>query len=143
MTQAIEAAITAISGVVAGVSGIVAAPNYPSDIQSDGPFAAIYLSTGTLALGAVGTKRDLINITVDVLVRRTDLASNLATLTPLIDTVSLALANEVSGSGQRFSGTISTFESIQLSLLPNIDYSGVQHIGYRFNMQNVKILVSL
>lgn len=143
MTQAIEAAIAAIATVVSGVSGVVQAPTYPNETQNYGPFAMTYFQNGILEGGAIGTKRGLININIDLLLQRNNLPDNLAQLTPLIDTVSLALLGEVSGSGGRFAGTISAFEKISIQLLPMVEYATVQMIGYRFTLQNVKILVNL
>lgn len=142
MTQPIEAAIYAISQVVAGVSGIVQAPNYPNETQSYGPFALTYFQNGTAEGGPIGTRRNLINISIDVLIFRDNLPAALATLTPLIDLVTFALMAEVSGSGQRFTNTISTFDKISIQLLPMVEYAGKNTIGYRFTMMNVKLLVS-
>jgi hypothetical protein len=80
---------------------------------------------------------------VDVLAPQNDLARDLAILTPLVDLVSLALVGQVSGSGQRFGNTISTFDTLRVDYLPNVDYAGVPMRGYSFVMENVKILVSL
>jgi hypothetical protein len=143
MTQAIEAAVTAIAGIVANVSGIRQAPTYPNETQNVDPFAVTYFLDGRIEAGAIGTKRNLINIRVDLLAPKNDLARDLAILTPLVDTVSLALVGQVSGTGQRFSNTISTFDTLRINYISDVDYAGVPMRGYSFTMENVKILVSL
>lgn len=143
MTQAIEAALAQISSVVGAVSGIRQAPTYPNETQNIDPFAVTFLVDGQIHAGPIGTKRDLLNVRVDVLLPKVDLPRDLATLTPLVDTVSLALVGEVSGSGQRFGNTISTFDTLRITYLPDVDYAGVPMRGYSFVMENVKILVSL
>jgi hypothetical protein len=140
-----EKAISEIAYVVSNVPGIKQAPAQPSETQNEYPFAAIYLATGTLGLGPTGTHKSLYNIAIDVLTNRMDLPNDLSILHPFIDLITSALDAEVSNSedglpGGCFNGTISTFESVSISFLPKVDYAGVQMIGYRFLMNNVKIL---
>lgn len=143
MTQAIEAAVTQVAAVVGAVSGIRQAPTYPNETQNVDPFAVTFFLDGRIEAGAIGTKRTLVNIRVDLLIPKVDLPRDLATLTPLVDTVSLALVGEVSGTGARFANTISTFEGLRITYLADVDYAGVPMRGYSFVMENVKILVSL
>jgi hypothetical protein len=143
MSEAVELALAAIATVVSGVSGIRQAPTYPNETQNVDPFAVTYVVDGRIECGAVGTKRDLLNINVDVLIPKNDLARDLAKLTPFIDTISAALVGQVSGTGARFSSTISAFESLRIKYLGDVDYAGVPMRGYSFTMENVKILVSL
>lgn len=143
MTQPIESAITQIAAVVGAVSGIRQAPTFPNETQNVDPFAVTYFLDGQINAGPIGTKRDLINIRVDVLIPKVDLARDMATLTPLVDTVSLVLIGEVSGSGQRFGNTISTFDTLRISFMSDVDYAGVPMRGYSFTLENVKILISM
>jgi hypothetical protein len=143
MSEAVELAIAAIATVVSGVSGIRQAPTYPNETQNVDPFAVTYFVDGRLECGAVGTKRDLININVDLLIPKNDLARDLAILTPFIDTISAALVGQVSGTGARFNNTISTFDTLRIKYMGDVDYAGVPMRGYSFTMENVKILVSL
>ena len=140
MTQPFETALTQIASIIAGVSGIHQAPEHPGETMNDFPFAAIYLTTGTFGGGAVGTTKGLYNIAIDVLTNRMNLPNDLAILNPFIDTVPTALEAQISGSGQRFSNTISAFGDITIQFIPMVDYAGVKMIGYRFVMNDVKIL---
>jgi len=142
MTQAIEGALIQIATVVRGVTGIKAAPTNPNETQNEFPFAVTYVSSGNVSGGAIGTTKSLNNIAVDVLTNRMDLQNDLAILIPFLDTVPAALNAEIEGNGDRFSNTISTFDRITYQLLPQVDYAGAQMIGYRFVMENVKILWS-
>jgi len=143
MTKTHAAAIAAIAAVVDSVSGITLAPTYPRETMNETPFAVTYVTNGEIDAGPIGTRKSLTNIAIDVLIIRRDIALDMETLTPFIDSVPAALLTEISTGGDIFSGTIDTFESISIEFLPQIDYGGVQMIGYRFLMNNVKILVSL
>lgn len=132
---------TQLASVVANVSGIRQSPTNPNETQNDYPFAAIYLMRANTGKGSVGTGKALYTIAIDVLTPRLDLANDLAILDPFIDSIPLALTNEVSDNGDRFSGTISTFEDIDISYIVT-DYNGVPVRGYRFQMNNVKILTN-
>ena len=140
MPQPFEKALTQIAYVISNVAGIHQAPERPGETQNDYPFAAIYLTTGNLGLGAIGTRKSLYNIAIDVLTARLDLARDLEILNPFLDTVVDALVAEVSDDGGKFENTISTFDEITMQFIPRVDYAGVQMIGYRFVMSNVKIL---
>jgi hypothetical protein len=139
----IATALTAISAVVAGVSGIKRAPDNPMENINEYPFALTYVMDGTLNIGPVGTKKSLLNIAIDLLTPRRDISLDMAILTPYLDSIPTALVSEISYSGDIFSGTINTFGSLRLEFLPFYDYAGAQMIGYRFIMENVKLLVNL
>jgi len=129
----------AIMAVVAGVSGIAQAPTNPNDTQNVYPFVAGYLSTANVGGGAIGTNKALYNISLDLLTKMNDLASDLALLDPFIDSIPAALEVEIT-TGDRFGATISTFDSITIQFIPGVEYDGVPCRGYRFILNNVKIL---
>lgn len=134
------AAKTQIAAVVAGVTGIHQAPTNPNETQNDYPFCAIYLASGNLGAGPIGTRKSLYNVVIDLLTRRINLPDDLALLDPFIDSIPAALIAEVSATGDKFSNTISTFDEITMTFIPSVDYAGVQMIGYHFVLNNVKIL---
>lgn len=140
MTTNFVNAKTQIAYVISNVPGIHQAPVNPMETMNDYPFAAIYVATGNLGAGAIGTRKSLYNIAIDVLTPRLDLNRDLEILDPFIDSIPDALVAEVSGSGNRFSQTISTFTEITIQFIPMVNYAGVQMIGYRFVMVDVKIL---
>ena len=136
----VRTALDAIVSVVSGVSGIRQAPVNPTEGANVYPFAMCYVINGRLVNGAIGTRKHLVNVAVELLTARKDLARDMALISPYIDSISSALLAEVSDSGTRFAGTVSAFESIDYELLQDFLYAGVQMIGYRFTMTNVKIL---
>ena len=138
--MSVRTALDAIITVVSAVSGIRQAPTNPTDNPSAYPFAVSYVMDGQLVNGAMGTRKHLVNIAIELLTARKDLARDMALISPYIDSISSALLAEVSDSGDRFGSTISAFEGINYELLPEVNYAGVQMIGYRFTMTNVKIL---
>ena len=138
--MSVRTALDAVISVVSGISGIRQAPTNPTDNPSIYPFAVCYVMDGQLVNGAMGTRKHLVNIAIELLTARKDLARDMALISPYIDSISSALLAEVSDSGDRFGGTISAFEGINYELLPDVTYASVQMIGYRFTMTNVKIL---
>jgi hypothetical protein len=142
MTQPFENAIAQIANVVSNVNGIKQAPPQPTEKFTEFPFASIYLTTGNLAVGPIGTRKSLYNIAIDVLTDRKSLPDDLVILHPFIDTIPEALLAEVSGNGNRFEQTISTFNDITIQFIPGVTYAEIDMIGYRFIMVDVKILVN-
>lgn len=140
MTQEILNACAAIAAVVDGVDGVKRAPGVPMENINDYPFALVYPADGEMNIGPVGTRKSLSNIFIDLLTVRRDINLDLTLMIPFIDSVTLALNNEISYNGDRFSGTIQTFEKVRFEFLPMYPYAGPDMIGYRFIMENVKIL---
>ena len=140
MTSEILNACTAIAAVVGGVSGVKKVPAVPMENINEYPFALVYPMDGVINVGPVGTRKSLTNIFIDLLTVRRDINLDLTLMIPFIDSVSLALNSEISYSGDRFSGTIQTFENVRFEFLPIYPYAGPDMIGYRFIMENVKIL---
>lgn len=143
MTQPIENVLLQVSTVVGAVSGIVGAPQYPPENITYDPFAVTYLMNGTVGGGAVGTKRDLITVVIDVLIPKRVLDQDLAVLVPLIDPVTHALLAQISSGGSKFASSIDTFDEITLTFLPKVEYGAIEMTGYRFAMQKVRIQVAL
>jgi len=139
----VATAVAAIAAVVDGVSGVTLAPTYPRETMNESPFAVTYVITGEIDIGPIGTRKSLLSIAIDLLIPRRDIALDMETLLPFVDSIPNALLSEVSTGGDVFSGTISTFEFLSIEFIPQADYGGAQHIGYRFLMNNVKLLISL
>lgn len=129
-----------IMTVISNVPGVNQAPINANDTQNIFPFAIGYLSTGELGVGPIGTRKSLYNVTIDLLTKTNNLSADLELLDPFVDSIPLALLQEVSDNGDKFSNTISTFDRINIQYIPLVDYSGVSCRGYRFIMVNVKIL---
>ena len=138
--MSVRTALDAVVSVVSAVSGIRQAPVNPTETANVYPFVMCYVINGRLVNGAMGTRKHLVNIAVELLTARKDLARDMALISPYIDSISSAIIAEVSDSGDRFTGTISAIEGIDYELLQNFNYAGVEMIGYRFTMNNVKIL---
>ena len=138
--MSVRTALDAVVSVVSAVSGIRQAPTNTTETANVYPFVMCYVINGRLINGAIGTRKHLVNIAVELLTARKDLARDMALVSPYIDSISAAIIAEVSDNGTRFAGTISAIEGIDYELLQNFNYAGVEMIGYRFTMNNVKIL---
>lgn len=148
MPEPFEGAINRIIAVLRTVSGIENVPLNPPSVMSYQTFGLVYPSTGTFDASPTGTKKGLHTLSVDILSKDMDKARVIEKIKPFIDTVSMSLIRQVSydsdgNPGQRFNNTISTFESVTYSFIPEADYGGVPVTGYHFQMNGVKLLTSL
>ena len=144
----INSAIDQIVAVLRTVSGIENVPINPPSVMSYSTFGLVYPSTGVFDASPTGTKKGLHNLAVDILSKDMDKAKVIERIKPFVDSIPLVLLRQVSfdssgNPGQRFSNTISTFESVTYSFIPEADYGGVSVTGYHFQMNNVKLLTSL
>jgi len=139
----VAATVAAIAAVVDSVSGVTLAPTYPRETMNESPFAVTYVVGGEVDAGPIGSRKSLLSIAIDLLIIRRDIALDMEALLPFVDSIPNALLSEISTGGDIFSGTISTYDYITIEFIPSIDYGGVQMIGYRFLMNNVKLLVSI
>jgi len=142
MANEIKDMMAAVATVVDSVSGIRTATSEPKEKPQEDTFAVVFMFSAKIDLAPQGSRKSLSSIAIDILRVRRDLPRDLATLNPLLDSIPLALCAEVTDTGDKFGGTISTFKDIDVQLLPAVDYGGALHIGYRFLMNGVKILVN-
>jgi hypothetical protein len=143
MTQTIAGAVTAVAAVIGGISGIEAAPATPPENTGLTLFAVTYLSSSEVNIGPIGTRKHLASISVDLVKVRRDLSLDIATLLPYTDSIPQAMLQEFTDAGDRFSNTMETFEKLTIEFMPIYEYQKVQMIGYRFTMENVKLLINL
>jgi hypothetical protein len=144
MTEKLDAACIAVAAVVRGVTGIRQTFDYAPDSPNAYPVAVVYPATGNYVAYAIGTRRGLHDITIDVLEpqQMSDLARFMAKFIPFVDTIPAALLAEVSATGDQFSNTIETLDRIDYSFLPIVNYAADPMRGYRFIMRGVKILTT-
>lgn len=141
--QTLVGAVTAIAAVTDGVSGITSAPAYPQENINERVFALTYVMSSVVEISETGTKRHLATIAIDLVTPLVVLADAISTLLPIVDALSTALITEASVGGDMFSGTIDTYENLQIEFLPFYDYSHVPHIGYRVMLENAKLKLDL
>jgi hypothetical protein len=143
MTQDFTTAVTEIAEVVAGVSGINAAPATPQENINERVFALTYLMSSVTEISETGTKMHLSNIHVDILTPLTNTGRNIAALLPIVDLVDAALITEITTVNAFFDGSIDTYENLRWEFLPFYPYSGKDCIGYRAILENVKQKINL
>lgn len=143
MTQDYTTLVTEVAEVVAAVSGITSAPANPAENLDRGVFALTYLMTSTTEISETGTKMHLSTVAVDILTPRSDLDRNIALILPIVDLVDAALITEVTTTSRFFDNSIDTFENLRWEFLPSYMYSGVECIGYRVMLENVKQKINL
>ena len=143
MTQDFTTEVTEVAEVVAAVSGIGAAPATPQENINDRVFALTYLMTNETAISETGTMQHLLTIAVDILTPHTTLHLNIATLLPILDLVVTAFITEITTVSAFFDGSIDTYEILRVEFLPFYPYSGVECVGYRVILENVKQKINL
>jgi hypothetical protein len=144
MTHNITNAIPEIAEVIVAVTGINAPQGVPRENVSEFPMAMVYIFDGIVSSPSYGTMMDLDNIAIDILTPRRDIAEDLPVLHAILDACKKALWSEIAlDTGGRFDSSIDTFQDIAISFLPDYVYAGVEMIGYRLVMQQVKLLDTL
>lgn len=142
MAEALETAVEEIVSVLRTANIVRNVPINPPENMNYETFILVYPFSGNIDIAPIGARKALHSIAVDVLVKRTDIAKNFATLKTLIDPVSNTLLAQVSTGGTIFNNSISTFASLTYSWTSS-DYAGIPVVGYHFLMIDVKILVNL
>ena len=142
--QTLTGAVTAVAGVVAGVSGVNASPAYPQFNISERIFALNYVMTSVVEISETGTKQHLAMIASDLITPLTDAANeDIEVILGLIDSISTALITETTSGGDMFSGAMDTFTNLRIEFLPNYVYQNIQYIGYRVMLEDVKLKLDL
>jgi hypothetical protein len=143
VTQNFATLVSEVAEVIAAVSGITAAPASPSENIGRGVFALTYLMTSTTEISETGTMQHLATVAVDILTPRTDLDRNITALLPIVDLVDTALITEITTVSAFFDGAIDTYEILRWEFLPLYPYSGIECVGYRAMLENVKQKINL
>jgi hypothetical protein len=143
MPQNFATLVSEVAEVIAAVSGITAAPASPSENIGRGVFALTYLMTSTTEISETGTMQHLATVAVDILTPRTDLDRNITALLPIVDLVDTALITEITTVSAFFDGAIDTYEILRWEFLPLYPYSGIECVGYRAMLENVKQKINL
>jgi hypothetical protein len=137
MTQPVENVVTAVVALIDGVAGLQQVPVNPPETVNVATYALVYAENGNIDNGVVGSKKALHNISIDVLTKRTDLARDMGRIKPFVDLIPAALLADPT-----LTGTAQTFEGLSYEFITP-EYAGVANIGYKFILQNVKILTAL
>ena len=136
----LEAAIAAIQTSIASISGIRSAPALPPEKMTAGvfPFVVAYPDTGTVEVNTPGEMKFLHNIVIEIHVARKDLPRDVDTLYPYAESVPNKIFTDVT-----FGGAIQTFGALSYTfgvLNWGDGDTAIQTIGFRWTMEDVKIL---
>ena len=148
MTQSLVNACSEIVTVLRNTGAFGQVPLNPPSVVSYSEFALVYPSNGNVAIGEVGTRMSLHNISIDILTKNMDIARAFTRIIPIIDIVSHALEFQISydsddNIGGQFNNSIDTFSRFTYNYIPPTDYGGVPVIGYHCTMEDVKIRTNL
>jgi hypothetical protein len=133
--------ILSIAQIVRGISGIREAPDYPPEQMADFPFAVVYPGDGRhmghALAGAVGLKKWVGSVIVEIHVGRRDLPSTVASLLDFADSVPNALLADPT-----LGGKCDTFGEIKQSF-GELGWGDTPTIGFRFVISDIKIVSDL
>lgn len=142
--QTIDAAVAAIAAVTASVSGVDAAPAFAVFNVRENVFALHYVMTSDCEISEVGTMQDLAMIACDVITPFVDiLNTDLQSILQIAQAIKLAYITQLTIVSGFFGGTIDTFGHCRLEFLSNYPYGGIQYIGYRVMLEDVKLKFDL
>ena len=132
----IQAAINAVNdALLAAVTNLVTAYDYPPDMLFDERSIMTYYGGGTLQTQDASFNKGLHNIIVDFIVFRKDLPRDMELLMTDIDNVFDALVAD-----STFGDVISTFSAVECSPPIVSQFNGQDILILRFTIRNVKIL---
>ena len=129
----IEAAIGAIQAIVGAVSGIKGAPDYPPESLGVYPMAVCYPGDGDVEIKVAGEMQGLHNIVLEVHAARKNLKTDVDALIGFGDTIPAALLADTT-----LDGAVDTFGGMSYRF-GGMSYNGMDTIGWRFTLRNVKI----
>ena len=133
----LQDAVKGVMDLVAEVSGIRDAPEYPTDSIKIYPFAVGYARTGRFEFGVQGEMKGMHDIVVEVHCARAHLRSAVEAAMDFSDAVPAAIMAD-----QTLGGNVDTFEMVTYEF-GALDYGGQQTIGFRFVVRNVKLRADL
>jgi len=140
--QTLAAAIPAIATVVAAADSIKGTQSLPKDVNSEYPFAMVYLLTGEGGDDVTQGLMNFMDVAVDILA---PLEKGLQKVFPAfnaaIDELLVDFISEVITDGGHFSNTIDTFSGFEVYLVPDYPWGGIPMIGYRIVLKKVKLVV--
>jgi hypothetical protein len=132
----LQDAIAYVQTLVGGVSGIRAAPEYPTEDINIFPFAMAYSGGGTWEISA-GRAKGLHTIVIEIHVARQDLPRDTHALMAFSDSIPQALLSDPT-----LGGNIATFGTIRYTF-GQLGWAGIQTLGFRFYIDNVKMEAAL
>jgi hypothetical protein len=130
----LDETVKAVAALARGVTGVRAAPNYPPDKADIFPFAVAVPDEGELQFVSAGFGKGLHTLALEVHVQRKDLATDIAAAMGLFEGLRTALLSDPT-----LGGKVSSYGPIRYQFQA-MDWAGVGTIGWRFRLENMKIL---
>ncbi|MCK9600783.1 MAG: hypothetical protein M0R06_17210 [Sphaerochaeta sp.] len=131
----LASACNAIQIAAGGVSGIKYAPEQPPETPEDFPFVVTYPETFTGTINTMEDFRMLYNITVELHISRQDLPVDVARLLAYAESFPNVIFKALKTNAIAASGITGTFGALE--------WGGIETIGYRWTVQNVKVITNI
>jgi hypothetical protein len=130
--------IAHVQKTIRALAGIGAAPDYPPDSLNVFPFALAYQGASEYKYNTPDDMKTLATIEVEIHFSRQDLSAAIKRAMQYADSIPAALLADTT-----LGGTCSTFELIESSGIIPLNYNGVDTIGIRYSLRNVKLLTTI
>jgi hypothetical protein len=138
MTQDINAAVTYLQTICAGIAGMRQAPAAPTE-QGQFPFAVSYVSgLNSSTQRSHGSQTNLYEITTEIHVARKDLPRDYASISAFAVLFPSALWGDLNSNSRALGGHVSTINDLSGSLQPS-NWGGVDTLAWTFRI-GVKVM---
>lgn len=143
--QHLDTALSAVASIVASVSGVNSSPSFALFNINERIFALNYVMVSVAEIGALGTKEHHATIASDIITPLIGMTNEIDAILGIVDDVSTALISEMSsaGTGNGFSGALTTFVNLRVEFLPGYLYNNIPHIGYRVMLEDTTLKLDL
>jgi hypothetical protein len=124
-----------IQTAVGGVTGIKSKPDYPTESMHTSPYIVTYPESYTGSMNTTEDFKMIYNITVELHISRQNLPTDVERLMAFAESVPNAIFKALRDNQIAASGITGAFAGMQ--------WGDTQTIGYRWTIQNVKILTTI
>lgn len=141
--MAIQDAIGRMKTKIANITGIKGADEYlPEALPTTENWVVIYPGSTTFIGGQpAGCMTSLYSVVIEIHTPRNNLPQAIKKVMPYYDDIPNALFDELFDT--KFTSTVDTFESIDCTGLISMSYAGVETVGFRYTVKNVKIITTV
>lgn len=134
MTQDINAAVTYLQTIAAGISGMRQAPAEPTE-QAQFPFAVSYVAAlASSVQPSFGHQINLYEIATEIHVARKDLPRDYASIKSYANDFPAAVWGDLNTNGAALDGCVSTINRISGSLQPST-WGGIDTLAWTFRIE--------
>lgn len=131
----IQAVVTqAQAWIKAGISKIQSAPDYPTDARISVPTSIAYADNERFFIVSAGFTLTKFDLKIDIMMPRNDLENTFKYMEGMTEAIAALFMADTT-----INGTCQTFEGEITAVLAGQNIGGIDYIGYRMTVPNIKI----